>query len=276
MSDDPYQDDKGNKDATITNTHGAGTMMPAYPKSGETRYVGGGPFLIGDTMTGGYGKGPDILHDCTIAVDKGQIAVIVGPNGAGKSTAMKAVFGMLDVRSGSVRLDGEDIARLSPQDRVKQGMGFVPQASNIFTSMTVEENLEMGAFIRRDDISETMEQVHDLFPILRDKRNQAAGELSGGQRQQVAVGRALMTRPKVLMLDEPTAGVSPIVMDELFDRIIEVSRTGLPILMVEQNARQALEIADKGYVLVQGRNAYTGTGKELLADPEVRKSFLGG
>jgi branched-chain amino acid transport system ATP-binding protein len=234
------------------------------------------PFLIGDSMTGGYGKGPDILHDCTIAVNPGEIAVIVGPNGAGKSTAMKAVFGMLNVRSGAVRLGGEDITSLSPQDRVIKGMGFVPQTSTIFTSMTVEENLEMGAFSRTDDIRETMEQVYDLFPILRDKRNQPAGELSGGQRQQVAVGRALMTRPKVLMLDEPTAGVSPIVMDELFDRIIEVARTGLPILMVEQNAKQALEIADKGYVLVQGRNAYTGTGQELLADPEVRKSFLGG
>ena len=234
------------------------------------------PFLIGDAMTGGYGAGPDILHSCTIAVDPGQIAVIVGPNGAGKSTGMKAVFGMLNLREGSVRLDGEDITHLTPQERVVKGMGFVPQTQNIFTSMSVEENLEMGAFIRRDDIRETMEQVYDLFPILRDKRHQAAGELSGGQRQQVAVGRALMTRPKVLMLDEPTAGVSPIVMDELFDRIIEVARTGIPILMVEQNARQALDIADRGYVLVQGRNAYTGSGQELLADPEVRKSFLGG
>ena len=234
------------------------------------------PFLIGDTMTGGYGAGPDILHDCTVAVDPGEIAVIVGPNGAGKSTAMKAVFGMLDVRQGSVRLDGEDITSLSPQDRVGKGMGFVPQTSNIFTSMTVEENLEMGAFIRRDDFSGTMAQVYDLFPILKEKRRQAAGELSGGQRQQVAVGRALMTQPKVLMLDEPTAGVSPIVMDELFDRIIEVARTGISILMVEQNARQALEIADKGHVLVQGSNGYSGTGKDLLADPDVRRSFLGG
>lgn len=234
------------------------------------------PFLIGDNMTGGYGSGADILHDCTLAVEKGEIAVIVGPNGAGKSTAMKAVFGMLNLNKGGVRLNGEDITKLTPQARVGKGMGFVPQTSNIFTSLTVEENLEMGAFIRRDDFSDTMAQVYELFPILKEKRNQAAGELSGGQRQQVAVGRALMTQPQVLMLDEPTAGVSPIVMDELFDRIIEVARTGISILMVEQNARQALEIADKGYVLVQGRNAFTDTGKALLANPEVRKSFLGG
>ncbi|WP_223426396.1 ABC transporter ATP-binding protein [Tateyamaria pelophila] len=274
MSGNPYKDDRGNKDASITKQGGVG-VLESRPGTGKSM-SSASAFLIGDTMTGGYGTGPDILHDCTIAVDPGEIAVIVGPNGAGKSTAMKAVFGMLNVRQGSVRLDGEDITELTPQDRVAKGMGFVPQTSNIFTSMTVEENLEMGAFIRRDDFRGTMAQVYDLFPILKEKRNQPAGELSGGQRQQVAVGRALMTQPKVLMLDEPTAGVSPIVMDELFDRIIEVARTGIPILMVEQNARQALEIADKGYVLVQGRNAYTGTGKELLADPEVRKSFLGG
>ncbi|WP_417625500.1 ABC transporter ATP-binding protein [Pararhodobacter aggregans] len=231
--------------------------------------------LIGEAMTGGYGAA-DILHSCTIAVDKGQIAVIVGPNGAGKSTAMKAVFGMLNLRKGQVRLNGEDITGLSPQARVAKGMGFVPQVRNIFPSMTVEENLEMGAFIRTDDYRETMAQIYDLFPILKDKRRQAAGELSGGQRQQVAVGRALMTKPTVLMLDEPTAGVSPIVMDELFDRIIEIARTGISILMVEQNARQALEIAHKGYVLVQGANRYTDTGQALLADPEVRRSFLGG
>ncbi|PHQ99381.1 MAG: ABC transporter ATP-binding protein [Marinosulfonomonas sp.] len=234
------------------------------------------PFLIGEAMTAGYGKGPDILHECTIAVDKGEIAVIVGPNGAGKSTAMKAVFGMLNMNGGRVLLDGEDITALSPQARVAKGMAFVPQNNNVFTSLTVEENLEMGAFLRRDDINQTMEQVYELFPILRDKRMQAAGELSGGQRQQVAVGRALMTQPQVLMLDEPTAGVSPIVMDELFDRIIEVARSGISILMVEQNARQALEIADKGYVLVQGRNRFTDTGQVLLEDPEVRRSFLGG
>lgn len=276
MSDNPYHNDRGNKDVSITNPKGKGTLP--HKKSGTaTRVDGENPFLIGENMTGGYGKsGPDILHDCTVAVEPGEIAVIVGPNGAGKSTAMKAVFGMLSLRRGAVRLDGEDITALSPQERVRKGMGFVPQNQNIFASMSVEENLEMGAFTREDDIGETMEQVYDLFPILRDKRRQAAGELSGGQRQQVAVGRALMTKPKVLMLDEPTAGVSPIVMDELFDRIIEIARTGLPVLMVEQNARQALAIADKGYVLVQGANAHTGTGKELLADPDVRRSFLGG
>ena len=233
------------------------------------------PFLDARGMTGGYGAA-DILHDLSITVARGEIAVIVGPNGAGKSTAMKAVFGMLPLRAGTVTLDGRDITGLSPQDRVAAGMGFVPQVRNIFPTMTVQENLEMGGFLRRDDIAGTIAQVYDLFPILKEKRHQHAGELSGGQRQQVAVGRALMTHPKLLMLDEPTAGVSPIVMDELFDRIIEVARTGISILMVEQNARQALEIADTGYVLVQGRNRYTDTGAALLANPDVRRSFLGG
>ena len=220
-------------------------------------------FLEARDVTGGYGSGPDILHACNISVDKGEIAVIVGPNGAGKSTAMKAIFGMLNMRDGSILLDGEDISGLTTQDRVRAGMGFVPQNQNIFTSMTVEENLEMGAFIRKDDFSETLEQVFEQFPILKDKRRQAAGELSGGQRQQVAVGRALMTQPKILMLDEPTAGVSPIVMDELFDRIIEVSRTGIPILMVEQNARQALGIADTGYVTVSYTHLTLPTNREV-------------
>ncbi len=232
-------------------------------------------YLVGEAMTGGYGDA-DILHDCTIGVDKGEIAVVVGPNGAGKSTAMKAVFGMLSLRSGRVMMDGEDITALKPQERVLKGMGFVPQTNNVFPSLSVLENLEMGAFVRADDVAETLAQVFDLFPILKEKAAQPAGELSGGQRQQVAVGRALMTRPKVLMLDEPTAGVSPIVMDELFDRIIEVARTGIAILMVEQNAKQALHIADKGFVLVQGRNRYTDTGQALLADSDVRKAFLGG
>lgn len=232
-------------------------------------------FLVGEQMTGGYGAA-DILHGCSIGVEKGEIAVIVGPNGAGKSTAMKAVFGMLPLRQGRVMFDGEDITRLKPEERVIKGMGFVPQTNNVFTSMTVEENLEMGAFIRNDPISDSIAQVYDLFPILKQKRKQSAGELSGGQRQQVAVGRALMTQPKVLLLDEPTAGVSPIVMDELFDRIIEIARLNVAILMVEQNAKQALEIADRGYVLVQGLNRFTDTGEALLANPEVRRAFLGG
>ena len=231
--------------------------------------------LVGTAMTGGYG-GADILKGCTISVESGEIAVIVGPNGAGKSTAMKAMFGMLDLRAGSVLLNGEDISSLPPQHRVQRGMGFVPQTQNVFTSMTVEENLEMGGFIRGDDFSDTIEEIYNLFPVLREKRAQPAGELSGGQRQQVAVGRALMTQPKVLMLDEPTAGVSPIVMDELFDRIIDVARTGIAILMVEQNAKQALAIADRGYVLVQGENRYTDSGDALLANPDVRRAFLGG
>jgi branched-chain amino acid transport system ATP-binding protein len=231
-------------------------------------------FLIGQQMTGGYGA-TNILHDCTIGVDKGEIAVIVGPNGAGKSTAMKAVFGMLPLRHGQVFFDGEDVTLLKPEERVLKGMGFVPQTHNVFISMSVEENLEMGAFIRQDDIRDSIAQVYDLFPILKEKRKQPAGQLSGGQRQQVAVGRALMTHPKVLMLDEPTAGVSPIVMDELFDRIIEIARLNVAILMVEQNARQALEIADKGYVLVQGRNRFTDSGEALLANSEVRRAFLG-
>ena len=232
-------------------------------------------YLTASAMTGGYGAA-DILHSCDIAVDKGEIAVIVGPNGAGKSTAMKAIFGMLPLRAGKVTLGERDITALTPQDRVAAGMGFVPQTSNVFVSLTVEENLEMGAFIRKDDFSETLDQVFHLFPILKTKRRQPAGELSGGQRQQVAVGRALMTKPGVLMLDEPTAGVSPIVMDELFDRILEIAKTGIAILMVEQNARQALNIADKGYVLVQGHNRFSDTGAALLANPEVRASFLGG
>ncbi|PHQ98375.1 MAG: ABC transporter ATP-binding protein [Marinosulfonomonas sp.] len=275
MSKNVYQEDRGNKDRTITDPDRQGTAV-YHDNKGKTKPAPNDPFLAGISMTGGYGAGPDILHDCNISVDKGQIAVIVGPNGAGKSTAMKAIFGMLDLRQGRVQISGEDITELSPQKRVAKGMAFVPQTNNIFTTLTVEENLEMGAFLRRDDIRKTIEQIYDLFPILRDKRRQAAGELSGGQRQQVAFGRALMTKPQVLMLDEPTAGVSPIVMDELFDRIIEVARTGVTILMVEQNARQALAIADKGYVLVQGRNGFSGTGKDLLANPDVRKSFLGG
>jgi len=232
-------------------------------------------YLLGENLIGGYGTG-DILKGCTISVAHGEISVVVGPNGAGKSTAMKALLGMLKVLNGKVMLAGKDITSMSPQQRVQLGMAFVPQTNNVFSSMTVEENLELGAYVRTDDYSDTMSQIYELFPVLKEKRLQPAGELSGGQRQQVAVGRALMTKPSVLMLDEPTAGVSPIVMDELFERIIEVKKTGIAILMVEQNARQALAIADKGFVLVTGQNRFTDSGQVLLANEEVRRSFLGG
>ncbi len=234
-----------------------------------------GVLLAGYEMTGGYG-GPPILQDCTITAEAGQITVIVGPNGAGKSTAMKALLGMLELSTGRVELAGRDIGLLSPQERVAQGIGFVPQTQNIFTGMTVLENLQMGAFLRADDGVEIIEQLVQLFPVLAEKADQQAGALSGGQRQQVAVARALMNEPSVLLLDEPTAGVSPVVMDELFDRIIEVAKTGIAVLMVEQNARQALEIADRGFVLVGGENRFTDTGQALLADATVRRSFLGG
>ena len=231
--------------------------------------------LVGKNITAGYG-GVDIINNINLYVNEGEIVVIVGPNGAGKSTAMKSILGMLSLTSGSVEFTSEDITKMLPQERVNLGIAFVPQTQNVFTGMTVEENLEMGAFLRNDNIQNTIDQIYELFPVLKEKRNQSTGELSGGQRQQVAFGRALMTMPKILMLDEPTAGVSPIVMDELFSRIIEVGKTGVGILMVEQNAKQALSIADRGYVLVNGKNSREGTGQELLNNPDVRKSFLGG
>jgi len=232
-------------------------------------------FFSGEKMTGGYG-GPDIITSCTINVNRGEIVTILGPNGAGKSTAMKAMLGLLNLKTGKVSIDGKDISKLTPQDRVKEGISFVPQTRNVFTGLSVKENLEMGAYLRKERIEEIINEIYELFPILKEKKSQIVGELSGGQRQQVALGRALMTKPSVLMLDEPTAGVSPIVMDELFDHIIKVKKTNVAIIMVEQNAKQALSIADRGYVLVTGENKFSGTGKELLDDPEVRRSFLGG
>ncbi len=217
-----------------------------------------------------------IVDGCNFSVKKGDIACIVGPNGAGKSTAMKAIFGLIPVKSGKVIFNNEDITSLNPQERVMKGMSFVPQNNNIFQEMSVEENLEIGAFIHQSSMKENLKNVYNLFPILNEKKSQVAGELSGGQRQQLAVGRALMTNPDLLMLDEPSAGVSPIVMKDLFTKLQTISKMGTSILLVEQNAKQALEISNLGFVLQNGKKKYSDTGKALLQNPEVRVSFLGG
>ena len=232
-------------------------------------------YFEGAKMTAGYGDGPDIISSCSITANKGEIVAILGPNGAGKSTAMKAMLGLLKLKSGSVTLNGEDISNINPQDRVKKGISFVPQTRNVFAELTVRENLEIGGFLTEGSLDNKIESIYSLFPILSEKKSQIVGQLSGGQRQQVALGRALMSDPSVLMLDEPTAGVSPIVMDELFEHIIKVKNTNVAVIMVEQNAKQALSISDRGYVLVTGQNKFEGSGNDLLEDPEVRRSFLG-
>ncbi|UYN98511.1 MAG: ABC transporter ATP-binding protein [Devosia sp.] len=226
-------------------------------------------------VVGGYGGAP-ILNGVNLAIEKSDIGVIVGPNGAGKSTTLKAIFGLLKVTSGTIEFGGENVANSLPDKLVPKGLSFVPQEKNVFTSMSVEENLEMGAFTRSDDFSQTMAWVYEMFPVLAEKRRQPAGELSGGQRQMVAMGRALMSKPSLLMLDEPSAGLSPRYVIEIFETIQRVNKEGVGILMVEQNARQALAFASKGFVLASGQNRFTGTGPELIADPEVAKSFLGG
>ena len=232
-------------------------------------------FFEGNNMTGGYGNGPDIINSCSVNVERGEIVSILGPNGAGKSTAMKAMLGLLNLKSGSVIINGKDISKLSPQDRVKEGISFVPQTKNVFAGMTVEENLEMGAFLIKTEFKETIEEIFDLFPILKERNNEKAGNLSGGQRQMLALGRALISKPEILLLDEPSAGLSPSAVDEVFESIVEINKSGVSILIVEQNARRSLEISSRGYVLDQGRNAYSGLGKELLNDEKVIELYLG-
>ena len=232
-------------------------------------------YFGGSELCAGYGH-IQILNGCSISVELGEVSVIVGPNGAGKSTAMKALLGLITLTAGDVSLDGKSIKSLSTRQRVMAGIGFVPQTENIFPGLTVDENLSMGGYLRTDDHSGTKLEVFELFPILGERRKQLAGTLSGGQRQQLAVGRALMTKPRVLLLDEPTAGVSPNVSAQLLEEIANLKTRDMAIVMVEQNARQALEIADTGYVLVMGENRFTGSGPDLLKDNDVKKTFLGG
>jgi branched-chain amino acid transport system ATP-binding protein len=233
------------------------------------------PLLIADEVTAGYLPGIDILTGCALTLEEGELVGIIGPNGAGKSTLLKALFGLVEVRSGSVRLRGQDISNLAANKLVGMGVGYVPQTNNVFPSLTIEENLEMGLFLSPKDFKERFAYVVDLFPLLGDRRRQRAGGLSGGERQMVAMGRALMMKPSVLLLDEPSAGLSPALQDETFLRARDINAAGVSIVMVEQNARRCLQICHRGYVLDQGRNAYTGTGEQLLNDPKVIELYLG-
>jgi ABC-type branched-subunit amino acid transport system ATPase component len=223
----------------------------------------------------GYGD-MEVLHGVSVAVNEGEIISIIGPNGAGKSTLLKTIFGLLKPWKGEVQFNGERITGLEPDQIVRRGMCYVPQVDNVFPSLTVQENLEMGAFIRTDDFSDRMEKVYELFPILKERQKQRVGKMSGGERQMVAMGRALMLDPKLLLLDEPSAGLAPKLVEMIFERIIEINQTGVAIVMVEQNAKRSLELADHGYVLAEGQNRFEGTGKELLDNPDIGRLYLGG
>jgi branched-chain amino acid transport system ATP-binding protein len=228
-----------------------------------------------DNVVAGYLPGVNILNGCDLDVYKGELIGIIGPNGAGKSTLLKALFGQVNIRSGSVTLDGEDITNLKANKLVQAGVGFVPQTNNVFPSLSIQENLQMGMYLRPKKFAERLEVIYDLFPVLGERRGQRAGSLSGGERQSVAMARALMMDPKVLLLDEPSAGLSPVRQDETFIRTRRINKTGVTIVMVEQNARRCLQICDRGYVLDQGKNAYSGTGRELADDPKVIELYLG-
>jgi len=226
-------------------------------------------------LTSGYGE-TDILHDVSMKLEEKEIVSIIGPNGAGKSTLLKTVFGILRPRQGVVRLGDEEITGLSPDKIVRKGMSYVPQVNNVFPSLTIQENLEMGAFVRTDDYRDRLQEMYDLFPLLKDRRNQKVGSLSGGQRQMVAMGRALMLDPKVLLLDEPSASLAPLLVEMIFEKIVDINKTGVAIIVVEQNARETLKISDRGYVLATGRKVFEDTGKAILENEEVGKLYLGG
>ena len=238
----------------------------------------GGPddyLLLAKDIVAGYVPGVNILNGCTLTLTEGEVVAIIGPNGAGKSTLIKAIFGLIPVRDGALTLRGSSISGLAAHTLVERGVGYVPQTRNVFPSLTIEENLQMGAFLRPKAFTEQFSVVADLFPILGKRRRAKAGSLSGGERQMVAMGRALMMNPSVLLLDEPTAGLSPMFQAEVFQRVKEVNATGVSVVMVEQNARRCLQICDRGYVLDQGRNAYSGSGQDLLSDPNVIELYLG-
>ena len=233
------------------------------------------PLLAADGLDAGYLPGINILNDCSLELFEGELVGIVGPNGAGKSTLVKAMFGLVNIRKGNVQLRGEEITNMKAHSLVSRGIGYVPQTNNVFPSLTIEENLEMGTFIDPSRFAERLEVVGEMFPKLIDRRDQRAGSLSGGERQMLAMGRALMLDPSVLLLDEPSAGLSPALQDEVFVRCHKINRAGVSIVMVEQNASRCLQICHRGYVLDQGTNAYTGTGRDLLTDPKVIELYLG-